>query len=303
MEIEVPEQYCGQRVDIALSTLLGHSRQHVQKLIREGLILVEGKTVKPSYLLKGRERVTAVLPPEEKSLLEPEDIPVEILYEDDFIAVVNKPSGLAVHPGAGRKASTLVNALLAHFSLPQKGGDVRPGIVHRLDKDTSGLIVVAKNEHSLMELSRQFRERTVEKTYLALVHGTIAEEEGLIEVPIGRDPKNRVKFAPSLKGKRALTEFLVLKRYRDYTLLKLKPVTGRTHQIRVHLSFIGHPVVGDPVYGWPNPWRKVGQLLHAYSLVFIHPVTGKTLRFEAPLPQDFQAILEGLDKLPDIGRF
>lgn len=295
MEIEIPAEFRGKRLDVALASLTGYSREKSQKLIKAGLVLVNGRMARPSLSLKGGEVLFVSALPKERTSLKPENISLEVIYDDDFIAVINKPAGLVVHPGAGRNSQTLVNALLGRFPLSFEESEARPGIVHRLDKDTTGLIVVAKDERSLMELSRQFKERSVRKVYLALVHGVIAEKEGIIEVPIGRDARDRKKFAPSIKGKEAVTEFAVLKRYPEYTFLELKPRTGRTHQIRVHLAFIGHPVVGDPVYGLSNPWGRVGQLLHAFSLEFSHPVSGKRLYFEAPLPNYFQEILEKLE--------
>lgn len=300
-EIIVPKDFQGIRLDVALAHLLGTSREKSRKLIQEGLVLLDRKTVKPSFTIKGGEHLFVSLLPQEKVHLKAENIPLEVIYEDEFLAVINKPAGLAVHPGAGRISHTLVNALLAKFHVSFREGETRPGIVHRLDKDTSGLIVIAKDERTLAELSRQFKERSVNKIYLALSHGVIYEGEGRIEVPIGRGTQDRKRFVPSIKGKYAVTEFEVIKRYKDYTFLKLKPQTGRTHQIRVHLSFIGHPIVGDPVYGPPNPWGRVGQLLHAFSLEFIHPHSGERMYLETPLPLHFQLILDELDKLTNSG--
>lgn len=302
MEIKVPLEFKGKRLDVALSSLLGFSRSKSQALFREGKVLVNGKEAKPSLILKGEEKVHFSIPERDLSGLKPEDIPLEIIFQDGFFAVINKPQGLVVHPGAGRTTNTLVNALLSKFPFPLPGSTDRPGIVHRLDKDTSGLIIVAKNEVAMNNLSLQFQERKVQKVYLALVHGVVGPEEGRIEIPLGRHKEDPKKFAPRILGKEAVTEFKVLKRFFDYSLLELKPQTGRTHQIRVHLSFIGHPVVGDPVYGKPNPWGIKGQLLHAYSLDFLHPITGEKLHFEAPLPDNFQKVLNDLliDKLRPI---
>jgi len=302
MEIVIPKEFQGKRLDVALAQLLGTSREKSQKLIKEGVVLLNGRAAKPSFLLKGGELLRIPSFPKESVSLEPENIPLEVIYEDEFLAVINKPAGLVVHPGAGRKSHTLVNALLARFSISFPPGEIRPGIVHRLDKDTSGLILIAKDERTLLELSRQFKERSVNKIYLALSHGVIHEREGRIEVPIGRDTRDRKKLVPKAQGKFAVTEFEVLKRYADYTFLKLKPYTGRTHQIRVHLSFIGHPIVGDPLYAQANPWGRKGQLLHAFALEFSHPDSGKRLYFEAPLPLYFQQILDELDKLTMVSR-
>ncbi|MCR4428964.1 MAG: RluA family pseudouridine synthase [Caldiserica bacterium] len=294
MEIKVPPEFKGKRLDLALSIFLGLSRAKAQGIFKKGKVLINGKGAKPSLILKGGEEISFSFPAGENGELKPADIPLDVIFEDQYLAVINKPPGLVVHPGAGRLSNTLVNALLFRFQLHLPGSDNRPGIVHRLDKDTSGLIIVAKDEIALSNLSLQFKERKIKKVYLALVHGVVGPEEGRIEVPLGRSPKDRKMVAPWISGREAITEFIVKKRFSEYTFLELRPHTGRTHQIRVHLSFIGHPVVGDPVYGKPNPWGIKGQLLHAFSLEFFHPISGKRLYFEAPLPDNFLRILECL---------
>ncbi len=245
--------------------------------------------------LKGGEELTARESPRHPSHLQPEAIPLVILYEDEALLVLDKPRGLVVHPSAGHRSGTLVNALLAHTHLSGGSAPQRPGIVHRLDKDTSGLMLVAKTDEAHGLLAAQFAERRVTKTYLALVHGLLQEEDGRIEVPLRHDVgKLRVEAAAS--GKRASTEFRLLKRYpQGYSLLELLPETGRTHQLRVHLAFIGHPVVGDPLYASSNLWKLAGQMLHASQLRFYHPFRLEEMSFSAPLPEYFRAILDSLE--------
>ena len=235
--------------------------------------------------------------PETKTLeLRPENIPLDIVYEDDDVIVINKPQGMVVHPAPGHDEHTLVNALLYHCPLSTINGTFRPGIVHRIDKDTSGLLMVAKNDKAHRSLAKQLKDKTNIREYVALVHGRIAEDEGTINAPIGRSLKDRKKQAVVKDGRNAVTHFEVLKRYRDYTLVKCILETGRTHQIRVHMKYIGHPLVGDPLYGPKKTIKGNGQFLHAGKLGFVHPTTGKLLIFEAPLPKIFQECLEKLDK-------
>ena len=235
--------------------------------------------------------------PETKTLeLRPENIPLDIVYEDDDVIVINKPQGMVVHPAPGHDDHTLVNALLYHCPLSTINGTFRPGIVHRIDKDTSGLLMVAKNDKAHRFLAEQLKDKTNIREYVALVHGRIAEDEGTINAPIGRSLKDRKKQAVVKDGRNAVTHFEVLKRYRDYTLVKCILETGRTHQIRVHMKYIGHPLVGDPLYGPKKTIKGNGQFLHAGKLGFVHPTTGKLLIFEAPLPKIFQECLEKLDK-------
>jgi 23S rRNA pseudouridine1911/1915/1917 synthase len=257
--------------------------------------------VKSSLRLRGGEVLELGEMPADEIGLIAQSMPLQILYEDDDLLVLDKPRGLTVHPGAGRPSGTLVNALLAHTALSAGSDPGRPGIVHRLDKDTSGLLVVAKNDQAHAALAGQFTQRQVEKDYLALVHGIVAEEEGRIEVPLARSSAG-IKIAPAISGRRAVTEFRVLARYPlGFSLLKLHPETGRTHQLRVHLAFIGHPIVGDPLYGPSNPWGLEGQLLHAQRLAFRHPTRGQEMVFETPLPSDFERILALLGEPVDKG--
>ena len=229
--------------------------------------------------------------------LKPQDIPLDIIYEDNDIIVVNKQKGLVVHPANGNPDGTLVNAIMniCKDSLSGIGGELRPGIVHRLDKDTSGLIIIAKNDKAHIELSRQIKDHEVQKTYLALVRGVIKEEEATINMPIARSTKDRKKMAVAKDGRNAVTHFKVLERFDSYTLLQIRIETGRTHQIRVHMSYIGYPVVGDMVYSnGKNPFGVEGQMLHSYKLIFKHPITGNILELQAPLPEYFEEVLEKL---------
>ena len=257
---------------------------------------VNGKTEKAKYKVKSGD-VIRLEEPETKTLeLRPENIPLDIVYEDDDVIVINKPQGMVVHPAPGHDDHTLVNALLYHCPLSTINGTFRPGIVHRIDKDTSGLLMVAKNDKAHRFLAEQLKDKTNIREYVALVHGRIAEDEGTINAPIGRSLKDRKKQAVVKDGRNAVTHFEVLKRYRDYTLVKCILETGRTHQIRVHMKYIGHPLVGDPLYGPKKTIKGNGQFLHAGKLGFVHPTTGKLLIFEAPLPKIFQECLEKLDK-------
>jgi len=267
------------------------SRSRARRLIEEGFVTVNGRPVKPSRLLQRGDRVVVRVPPPTPLDLEPEAIPLSIVYEDHDLLVVDKPAGMAVHPGAGRSRHTLVNALLARCpDLTGVGGVLRPGIVHRLDKDTSGLLLVAKNDRAHTALSQQLKERTVEKGYLALVVGRLEPKEGVIEGAIGRDPRNRKRMAVVEGGRPARTAYRVREYLDDCTLVEVTPSTGRTHQIRVHLAAVGHSIVGDAVYGRPSPF--VGrQFLHACRLGFHHPADGRRLVFESPLPPDLQEAL------------
>lgn len=289
------------RLDKWLATKEELSRTEIVRLLEEGNILVNGKKVKPSYAVKEEDKITINKPQPKETLLKEEDIPIEIVYEDNDMLVVNKPKGLVVHPGNGNPDGTLVNAILHHCkdTLSGIGGEIRPGIVHRLDKDTSGLLMIAKNDKTHIALSEQIASRQVKKTYIALVRGIVKENEATINMPIGRSTKDRKKMAVQKNGKEAITHFKVLKRYQGYTLLEVKIDTGRTHQIRVHLSEIGYPVVGDSVYSnGKNPFGIEGQALHAASLEFKHPVTGNIMHLEAKLPDYFEKTLEELEKNP-----
>lgn len=293
----------GKRLDQYLSaSRVAHSRAHIQKLIKIDAVKVNDMSSKASHRLKEGDKVSVLIPPPRKLEVNPEDIPLSIVHEDKDIVVVNKPSGMVVHPAPGNYSGTLVNALLYHFKdLSGIGGIMRPGIVHRLDKNTSGLMVVAKNDSAHASLSGQIRDRSIEKEYVALVHGKISKDRGVIEQNIGRNPTHRKKMAviksKVFKSREAVTHYRVLERFRNYTLVELKLVTGRTHQIRVHLSSMGNPVVGDSTYGRAsNEFGIKRQLLHAKRLKFIHPATGKAMEFEAAVPEDFGGILGNLRK-------
>ena len=294
------EQPC-ERLDVFLSARLGVTRSAAKKLLDGGHITVGGKAVKASRPVNAGEEVVAEIPDPETLDLTPQDIPVDIVYEDEDIAVVNKPQGLTVHAGSGNLSGTLVNALLYRLnSLSSINGVVRPGIVHRIDKDTSGLLVVAKNDAAHLSLSAQIAEKTCRREYLALCEGIFKEDTGRIETYIGRSPSDRVKMAvvPKEKGKYALTEYEVQVRYAEgFTLARFRLYTGRTHQIRVHCRHIGHPVVGDPVYGSKKQkFHLAGQLLHACRLELTHPRTGERMSFEAPLPAYFTDVLSRLER-------
>lgn len=285
------------RLDKACSEIFSdYSRSQIKQLLDGGNITVNGKTEKAKYKVKSGD-VIRLEEPETKTLeLRPENIPLDIVYEDDDVIVINKPQGMVVHPAPGHDEHTLVNALLYHCPLSTINGTFRPGIVHRIDKDTSGLLMVAKNDKAHRSLAKQLKDKTNIREYVALVHGRIAEDEGTINAPIGRSLKDRKKQAVVKDGRNAVTHFEVLKIYRDYTLVKCILETGRTHQIRVHMKYIGHPLVGDPLYGPKKTIKGNGQFLHAGKLGFVHPTTGKLLIFEAPLPKIFQECLEELDK-------
>jgi len=270
------------------------SRSHVQKLIAEGNIKVGGRTVKPSYKTIIGDQLDITVPPDTAGQLKPENIPLDIIYEDEDLILVNKPSGMTTHPAPGHPEHTLVNAILSHFpSLPEAGDRLRPGIVHRLDKDTSGLLLIAKNRRALADLSQQFKKRLVEKVYLVLVKGVLKPDSGAIEAPIGRNPSNRQKMAIVSGGRESHTEYKVLKHLSGYTLLEVIIKTGRTHQIRVHLSAIGFPVVGDSTYGVKSPHLK-RQFVHAHRLKFRLPSSGKYRQFTAELPDDLKQVLDSL---------
>lgn len=295
---EVREGEAGKRLDVFLAgEAEDYTRSYIQKLIEDGLALVNGVAARASYKVKQGDLIRLEVPEPEGMESKAENIPLDIYYEDSDVIVINKPRGMVVHPASGNYSGTVVNALLYHCGdLSGIGGVLRPGIVHRLDKDTSGLIMVAKNDAAHVELARQLKERLVTRIYLALVHGRVKEQTGVIEAPIGRDPKNRQKMAVVHKNARnAITNYRVLKRFDGYTYLELKLETGRTHQIRVHLSYIGHPVAGDPKYGPSRPHFDLkGQFLHAAVLGFKHPRTGACLKFEAPLPGELATVLENL---------
>lgn len=290
-----------ERLDSYISkSNLDLSRSMVQKLIKENRVFVNGKNEKESYKIKVNDNITIQIEDPKSSKLEAQDIPLNIIYEDNDIIVINKPKGMVVHPGNGNPDNTLVNAVLAHCkgSLSGIGGEIRPGIVHRIDKDTSGLIIVAKNDKSHINLSEQIKNHEVTKIYTALVKGNISEDEATIDMPIGRDKKDRKKMSVTRDGKEAVSHIKVVKRYGNYTLIRVKIDTGRTHQIRVHMAKIGHPVVGDEVYSsGKNEFGVKGQMLHSTILKFKHPISGKEIMLEAPLPQYFEDVLNKLDEI------
>ena len=279
------------------------SRMTVKRLLDEGNITVNGKVPKASYKVSINDNIEIEIEEPKETKLEAQDIPIDIIYEDSDIIVVNKPKGLVVHPANGNPDGTLVNAIMAicKDSLSGIGGEIRPGIVHRLDKDTSGLLIVAKNDRAHINMSEQIKDRKVKKTYIALVRGIVAENEATINMPIGRSTKDRKKMTVTKNGKEAITHFKVIERYStdngSYTLLEVKIDTGRTHQIRVHLAEIGHPVIGDAVYSnGKNEFGIQGQCLHAQKLEFKHPITGNEMKLEAPLPKYFKEVLDLLNK-------
>lgn len=278
---------------------LGHhfnqfSRSQLQKWIKDGHVLVNGKQVKSKYQLAVGDQVEIVPEQPQKIDLEPEDIPLDIVYEDDDVIVVNKPQGMVVHPAPGHPDHTLVNALLYHSPLSTINGEFRPGIVHRIDKNTSGLLMVAKNDMAHRSLAAQLKAKTNKREYVALVHGVIKENQGTIDAPLGRSLKDRKKQTVVADGRHAVTHFRVLERFRHYTLVACRLETGRTHQIRVHMKYIGHPLAGDPLYGPRKTLPGNGQYLHARLLGFKHPRTGKQMTFTAPLPEYFSKMLEHL---------
>ena len=279
----------GRRLDVFLSEQSGLTRSRVATLMEEGHVTVDGQAVtKAGLKAKAGQRVALTVPAPKPAVPEAQDIPLTILYQDADLAVVVKPCGMVVHPAAGNEDGTLVNALLHHLdSLGGIGGELRPGIVHRLDKDTSGLLLVAKNDAAQLALSEQLSGRKMEKHYRALVEGNLSQDEGRIEAAIARSKKDRKKMAVDPEGREAITEWTVLARGRGVTLLDVHILTGRTHQIRVHMKHIGHPVCGDPIYGSPKGTKVSRLMLHAYSLAFTHPRTGERMMFTAPLPEEF----------------
>lgn len=295
--IELHVSQAGQRIDKYIAVEVSDlSRSLVQKLIEEGLVTVNGAVTKASYRIGTGDDILIRVPPPKEVELVAEPIPLDIVYEDQDVIVVNKPAGMVVHPAYGHRSGTLVNAVLAHCpELAGLNGTQRPGIVHRLDKDTSGLIVVAKNKATKQSLQRQFKRREVEKLYLVLVERRLEPERGIIEAPIGRDPKRRKRMAVVSGGREARTEYQVLERFPRHTLVEVKPKTGRTHQVRVHFSSIGHPVAGDRIYGFRKQRLELKrQFLHAQTLGFKLPSSGRYVEFTAELPGDLKEVLEGL---------
>lgn len=299
-ELSVSPEEAGERIDKLLVEAMDEdiSRSQLQEWIRDGHVLVNGRIVKPNYKLAEGDNI-AVSPPEPQTTeLVPQPIPLDIAYEDADVIVVNKPRGMVVHPAVGHPDGTLVNALMYHCKdLSGINGEIRPGIVHRIDKDTSGLLMAAKNDLAHTSLSAQLKEHSVTRRYVAVVHGVLAHDQGTVDAPIGRDPQDRKLYTVTEKGaKHAVTHFAVLERFADYTVLELMLETGRTHQIRVHMKFIGHPLVGDPVYGRSRgrTMDVPGQALHAAALGFTHPRSGERLTFEAPIPAEMQTFIDQL---------
>ena len=293
MEVIIKE--AGNRLDKALADLTELSRSQANEAIKAGTVLVNGKPAKAKYAVKEGDVITYVLPEEEVLEYKAEDIPLDIIYEDADVAVVNKPQGMVVHPSAGHTSGTLVNALMYHVKdLSSINGVVRPGIVHRIDKDTSGLLMIAKNDKAHNALAAELKDKKSLRKYVAIVHGNLPNDRGVIEAPIGRSDKDRKKQAVTAKGKPAVTRFTVLERFGNYTLVELQLETGRTHQIRVHMAYIGHPVAGDPLYGPRKTLKGHGQFLHAKTLGFTHPTTGELVEFTAEDPAIFKETLEKL---------
>ncbi|NQP34084.1 RluA family pseudouridine synthase [Streptococcus suis] len=293
MEIKV--ETGGVRLDKALSELTELSRSVANDQIKAGQVLVNGQVKKAKYTVQEGDIITYQVPAIEEIDYVAEDIPLDIVYQDEDVAVVNKPQGMVVHPSAGHTSGTLVNALLYHVKdLSGINGVLRPGIVHRIDKDTSGLLMIAKNDEAHTKLAAELKDKKSLRKYWAIVHGNLPNDRGVIEAPIGRSKKDRKKQAVTAKGKDAVTRFQVLERFGDYTLVELTLETGRTHQIRVHMAYIGHPVAGDEVYGTRKTLKGHGQFLHARTLGFTHPKTGEVVAFTAEAPAIFQDTLEYL---------
>jgi len=291
------EAFVGERIDKAVAGVHTElSRAYVQQLIESGYVTVSGKQVRPGYKLRTGDAVEVSVPPPKPLETVAQDIPLDIVFEDASVLVINKPAGMVVHPAAGNYADTLVNALLHHCgdALSAIGGVMRPGIVHRIDKDTTGLLIVAKGDHAHQHLSAQLKTRTLSRKYFALVHGNVKADTGTIDAPLGRDVHDRKKMAVTKNGGReAVTHFSVVERFGQYTLLQCKLQTGRTHQIRVHMRHIGHPIVGDKTYGVKKEaFQLSGQLLHAGEIGFIHPETEQEMTFFAPRPEAFEHVLQ-----------
>lgn len=296
IEIMIKDQ--NGRIDKVLAEVLAnHTRSQIQQWVKEKLVSVNGQVIKSNYKVQMGDKIVISIPEPEALSVEAEDIPLDIVYEDKAVVVVNKPQGMVVHPSAGHANGTLVNGLLYHIKdLSSINDVVRPGIVHRIDKDTSGLLMIAKNDAAHEALAKQLKDKTSLRKYVALVHGEIPHEKGRIEAPIGRSKVNRKMQAVVDGGKDAVTHFTVLKRYTGYTLIELQLETGRTHQIRVHMQYIGYPVAGDPMYGPKKTLTGNGQFLHAKLLGFEHPVTCQQMVFEAPLPELFKKTLKLLEE-------
>lgn len=291
----VQENEEGERLDKLVATIFNeYSRNQIQKMINEKLVLVNRQVEKASYRVKWGDQITLIQNDPETIVIEPEDIPLDIIYEDDDLVIIQKPSGMVVHPTFNHTTGTLVNALLHRYGnkLSTLSGPLRPGIVHRLDKDTSGLIVAAKHDEAHRILQEQFRMKTAIREYMAICHGVIKQHEGTIDAPIGRDPNNRLKRAVVSGGRHAITHFKVIERFDRYTFIHCRLETGRTHQIRVHMSYIGYPLIGDYFYGPRNTYSTHGQYLHAYKLGFVHPTTGEEMIFTTDVPDEFEQFFD-----------
>jgi len=299
MKLHIDNEFVGIRLDKVIATLLpDKTRNNILKLIEDGNILVNGKTIKPSQKAQLNDEIE-INEPEPKSLdLEAENLNLDIVYEDSDVAVINKPKGMVVHPGAGVNSGTLVNGLLYEMDdLSEINGVIRPGIVHRIDKDTTGLLMIAKNDKASLSLTEQLKRHECNRIYYALVYGEFQENKGRINVPIARSKEDRKKMAVDKDGKEAITNFKVLKRFKGFTLLELKLETGRTHQIRCHMEYIGHPLVGDKIYGRRKVIGDLGQFLHAKKIGFIHPTTNEWMEFDSELPKYFTDFLNTLEEL------
>lgn len=294
----VPPEWAGQRIDKWLCEVSGFTRNAVQRLLETDMVTIGGKAVAKNYKLRAGECVSLAIPQPRQLDAQPQQIPLDIVFEDEHLLVVNKPKGMVVHPAAGNHSGTLVNALLSHCegNLSGINGVIRPGIVHRIDKDTSGLLIVAKTDQAHTGLAAQIKEHSFDRVYEAVVYGVLKQDSGSVDAPIGRHPTHRKKMCVTDKNSRnAITHFEVIARYQGFTHLRLKLETGRTHQIRVHMAYLGHPVAGDPVYGPKKVITSLeGQCLHARTIGFIHPVTGQQLSFSSPLPQYFTDFLSKL---------
>ena len=302
IRLEAEEEAVDERLDKYLGSVLpDQSRSWLQKLIKKGAVRVNGKAVKASCRLEAEDQIEIDLQEPEELPIPAEDIPLDILYEDADLLIVNKPKGMVVHPAAGHRTGTLVNAVLYHCRGQLSGinGVLRPGIVHRIDRDTTGALVVCKNDRAHVHVAEQLNEHTITRRYVAVVAGVLREDEGTVDAPIGRHPADRKRMAAGVKnGKRAVTHYRVLRRMKGHTLIECRLETGRTHQIRVHMASIHHPILGDTVYGASkDPYHLEGQALHARVLGLVHPVTGAYIEVEAPVPEYMQALLEKLEKM------
>lgn len=291
--MEIVVEKASKRLDLFLALETDYSRSKIQKMIKDGLVLVNEKKVSASSGLKEGDIVSYTPSDEEVTSVLPEKMDLDIVYEDEYLAVINKKSGVVVHPAVGNYSHTLVNGLMYHFNEISKEGSIRPGIVHRLDKDTSGLMVVAKNDYVHEKLSSMIGKKEVERKYLALVWGVVRHDKGTIDAPIGRDINNRQKYVVTdINSKDSITHFKVIERLKEVTLIECKLDTGRTHQIRVHMNYIGHPIVNDPVYCNKKIISDFGQMLHSKSIKFIHPITKCELKFEVDPPKEFMEIVD-----------